>query len=193
MLLLVSAWILSVLGVALAYVIDFANGMKTAPSKSTKDRLISAALPLVALVLVALVLGRAWQAQAFARGLLLAGVPLLLALFGLVVAFAPMSRNRGYKSEYETATRRDGTKYFRDSRKNWSLDEAAYRSTVAREAAGDRPPQNAASWAEYWTGYMEGLWKWHGNPPRRIDFIVQLRREAKLPELAVPAAPPPKV
>lgn len=189
MLLTFSAWIVSVLGFALAYVIAFANSMKTVPSKSIGSTIASAVLPLLAVALSAWVIARYWSEQRHGAALGLGGFPLLIALIGVLVAFMPLtSSKRSSKAwKHDTATRPDGTTYFRDTPHNWSLDEPAYRSTVAREVAGAEPPQNAATWSAYWAEHFAALRRWHENPQRHIDFIAQLRREAKLPELLVPA------
>lgn len=188
MLLTIFAWVVSLAGFALAYVIAFANSMKTAPSKSAGSTAISAVLPLLAIGLSAWVTLGYWRAERHGAAIGLGGVPLLIGLVGALVTFMPLTSSRsGRKAwQHETGTRPDGTTYFRDTPRNWQLDESAYRSTVAREVAGDTPPQDTASWPAYWAQHIAALHKWHENPQRHIAFIAQLRREAKLPELPSP-------
>lgn len=185
MLLLLAAWISAFAGAALALLLGFANGMKTAPSRSRTDLVIAGTLPLVALALAVAVLWRSAPAGGVGRALWQGGVPLLVGLLGLAFAvdWQPKRSSARALFERETGTRPDGTKFFRDSAKNWNHDERTVRETAAREAAGAPPPANAASWAEFWSGYLAGVEKWQKNAPRYIARVHELRREAQLPEL----------
>lgn len=179
-----SAWVLGVAGVGLAYFIALAGAMKTAPSRSPKETLVSGILPVLTILLGSAALMRALPTQSPVRAILLNGVPILLGLLGAVIAFVPLTGGPGHSSlwEPELGARSDGTKYFRDSDANWRHDEPLYRATVSREAAGEPPPPPARSWPGYWDEYFEGLRKWHENPDRHIGFITTLRRERGLPE-----------
>lgn len=177
------AWVFGVAGVGMAYFIALAGAMKTVPSRAPKEVLVSGILPVLAILLGSVALVRTLHTQSHVRAILLDGVPILLGVLGAVIAFAPLTGGPGHSSvwEPELGVRPDGTSYFRDSDANWRHDEPLYRETIAREAAGDPPPQSAQSWSGYWAEYFEGLRKWHENPDRHISFITTLRRERGLP------------
>lgn len=186
MLLALSAWIAGLLGLALALVLGFANGMKTVPSRSPTEVAIAAAFPALALLLAGFALHRAWRAHGADWSVMWQGVlPLCLALGALVIALdLPLGRRAGHaRFTRETATRADGSKYYRDNEHNWRLEQENCRAALAREAAGELPPSGARGWPEFWADYFAGLEQWQENPGRYIGLVLQLRRDARLPEI----------
>lgn len=82
----VIAWLAALAGVALAFLVSFASGMKTVPSMSVGEMLVGVPLPLLALV-IALPGAVAYvRAQRVGRAIGAFGVPAALGALGLVIA-----------------------------------------------------------------------------------------------------------
>jgi len=110
MLLTVVAWIVAFAATAFAYVLGFANGMKTAPSRSVRGALLAGAVPLGALALATYVVAGRWAHAGVGSALLRGGVPLSVGLLGVLLALDWLPRrSRGAGVfERQIATRPDG-------------------------------------------------------------------------------------
>ena len=180
------AWICAAVGLGLACLISLAAAMKTAPRRTPGETLTSAFLPAVAALLSACLLWRCWPLVGVAGFVTHLG-PAVLAVLGLLVALAPMTRRGSSLFVHETRTLSDGRKVIADSPRNWRHDEPACRQTALAETAGGAPPGGAPDWPSYWYDLLARARQFHENPVRYAELVARVRREVGLGDLPPPA------
>ena len=89
-------------------------------------------------------------------------------------------------------TRRDaqGNVILRDTPRMWADWMSGVDRTVAKEAAGDAPGGGMPSWESHWQRVIRENSTSRENPQRYIDYLLDTRRRAGLPELASQALSP---
>jgi hypothetical protein len=112
---------------------------------------------------------------------------ILFAIFafigGLPGCFAPSAYSTREQWDLDTGKKADGSTYFLDSSRNWQFAVPLYQVEVKHELQGVAPPGNKASWADYWQYHFIHLRAHQENPEKYVAFILNLRREAGLPNL----------
>lgn len=84
----IAAWITSILGFAIAFVLSLAGAMKTVPMLSAGEALAGVPVALLGLLLSLNVVYRHMQARRHARMILLGGIPLAIAALALFIVYA---------------------------------------------------------------------------------------------------------
>lgn len=78
----------------------------------------------------------------------------------------------------------DGTMILADTPAMWNDFRQTMDGHVANEAAGKTPLyQHPMTWQEFWSARIKAIRSNNDNPARYIDYIIQARRAAGLPEL----------
>lgn len=176
------AWLLGVLGVALACLLSFAAAMKTVPAQTRRERAVAATLPLLTSALGLVVVAVCWPWQGPLAWITHLG-PFVLATLGLMLALAPSSRRGSSLFEHDVRRLPDGRALIADSPRNWRYDEIACRRTAELEAQGTAPPGGAADWPSYWRDLLARADQFHENPRRYAELVHSARRAAGLADL----------
>jgi hypothetical protein len=108
----------------------------------------------------------------------------LLIAFVAVAAGCGMTEMFNTDPGYDYKKLPDGTAVLLDTPRMWNDWVAQANSVIRAEAKGMNPLGKAESWNAYWLNRIQWLQSGHQeNPQRYIDYIIEQRRAAGLPEL----------
>lgn len=114
----------------------------------------------------------------------------IVVLAGLVMAACSRGAARGGEPFVDSRRDAQGNVMLRDTDRMWSDFTGSVDRDIERERSGGRPSGGTPSWNEHWRLRMNAYRSSQDNAPRYLDYIVQARRQAGLPELANPADAP---
>jgi len=97
------------------------------------------------------------------------------------VTYIIESRQRAGLPEIEMTMDAQGQHILADTPQNWQQWRSVIDPQIADELAGEESPLN--TWKQNWIQQIENFEKIQENAPRYIDYIIESRRRAGLPEL----------
>lgn len=113
------------------------------------------------------------------------GVKYLKTLvFLILVSGSVMSCGGLFNTEpfVDMHTDKDGNELIADTPRMWENFVALTKRRIEREINNERPP-GTDSWNEHWIDTIETKRKLRQNPSKYIEYIINQRRKAGLPEL----------
>ncbi|MFT3792947.1 MAG: hypothetical protein QM741_18185 [Rudaea sp.] len=119
-------------------------------------------------------------------------------VFAVVLAGCEFANPNFYKSDIDVQQRKDGTRVLQDTPRMWEewrrsvdkevLREVSYRNGSAQNDVLLGKPNGGGTWDQYWLSRVRAVRSpgdgySHEHPQKYIDYIIEQRRKAGLPEL----------